>query len=451
LQDEDVEKMYESYLKEIRDKQNETKVKREVSPIPYSRNPASTDRKLNTLRSTTPPPRNEVNSKRKKMGAKKLIIPILFIVILAIAASYLMENPTIEESISSRYQISAVNSNAVESTVTDFLEAVNDGDYNTAFNMYQGKDFLAVASIEMIFGSKGIDPGNIKHIDITSTQISDDIAVVNTICTVSNTGISGNELSTSTIPIYFQLQNSDLGWIITGVSFKQPFDIESEEIQAISTGKQATQEVSSNLMVKTIEGVRAKNSANDMSGTIDLLILKVGLNAGSSPVDINQVVIAITDGTTANNLVYAGNQKSYASAGNSDGYMDSFSSSASINLATLLTGTTTTSSTSFQNSNHYYTVEKIRDEDSSFSQSNPVMNTGDLITLYIATTSAASQGTSYGTVGDISVSSLTSSGLTLVPRTTVNIVLTPESGAATTADFVLPSSYGVTETVQLYP
>ncbi|ETA66735.1 archaeal flagellin-like protein [Methanolobus tindarius DSM 2278] len=221
--------------------------------------------------------------------------------------------------------------------------------------------------------------------------------------------------------------------------------------KAQSTGKQATQEVSSNLMVKTIEGVRAKDSSTVMSSTIDLLKLKVGLNVGSSPVDVNQVVISITDGTTANNLVYAGNTKSYATTGQDNGDMDNFGSTASTNLQYLLTANTTASST-FNNSDHYYTVEKIRDEDSSFSQSNPVMNTGDLITVYIATTSDTAVSGTYDYLGSTTVTSgLKTSGLNLVPRTTVNIVLTPESGAATTADFVAPSSYGVKETVQLYP
>ncbi|MDK2826550.1 MAG: archaeal flagellin FlaB [Methanolobus sp.] len=223
--------------------------------------------------------------------------------------------------------------------------------------------------------------------------------------------------------------------------------------KAQSTGKQATQEVSSNLMVKTIEGVRAKNSATDMSNTIDLLKLKVGLNVGSSPVDVNQVVISITDGTTANNLVYAGNSKSYASTGADNGSMGSFSDTdAAANLQKLLTSNTTVLTTTFNNADHYYTVAKIRDEDSSFSQSNPVMNTGDLITVYIATTSGTAVSGTYGDLGTANVSAgLITSGLNLVPRTTVNIVLTPESGAATTADFVAPSSYGVKETVQLYP
>lgn len=222
--------------------------------------------------------------------------------------------------------------------------------------------------------------------------------------------------------------------------------------KAQSTGKQATQEVSSNLIVKNIEGVRAKNSAVDLSSTIDLLRLKVGLNVGSQSVDVNQVVISITDGTTANNLVYAGNQKSYSTVGASDGAMDTFSStSAATNLQTLLTAQTTASST-FDNSNHYFTVDKIRDEDASFSQSNPVMNTGDLINVYIATTSASAASAGYDYVGTTNTSSgLKASGLNLVPRTVVNIILTPESGVVTNADFVTPSSYGVKEAVQLYP
>jgi len=215
--------------------------------------------------------------------------------------------------------------------------------------------------------------------------------------------------------------------------------------KAQSTGKEATQEVSSNLMVKNIEGVRAVSGTDSMSNTIDLLKLKVGLNVGSSPVDVNQVVVSITDGTTANNLVYAANDKSYDGI---DGMPGFNSNSASDNLKQLMTN----NSSSQNNSDHFYTVEKIRDEDSSFSQGNPVMNTGDLITLYIATTSdSAAEKENPIVAGSSMDDKLKPSGLNLVPRTTVNIVLTPESGAATTADFVTPSSYGVKETVQLYP
>jgi flagellin FlaB len=102
------------------------------------------------------------------------------------------------------------------------------------------------------------------------------------------------------------------------------------------------------------------------------------------------------------------------------------------------------------NPTKFYTVDRIRDEDRSFSQSNPVMNTGDLIVVYIATTSPTAAGRSH--MGSLDTSAtIVSSQLNLVPRTTVNIVMTPESGAATIAEFVTPSSYGVKETVQLYP
>ena len=225
--------------------------------------------------------------------------------------------------------------------------------------------------------------------------------------------------------------------------------------KAQATGKQATQEVSSNLIVKSIEGVRANNASADMSGTIDLLKLRVGLNVGSAPVDVNQVVVSITDGAIANNLVYAANTKSYASTGESNGAMEYFGSTASANLQALLTNNTSVAPRpTINNSDSYFVAGKIRDEDTSFSQSNPVMNTGDLVTLYVATTSATVAGASpaYPNVGSTDTSSgLMMSGLTLVPRSTISIILTPEAGASTSADFVTPSSYGVTETVQLYP
>ncbi|WP_406669870.1 archaellin/type IV pilin N-terminal domain-containing protein [Methanolobus sp. ZRKC4] len=212
--------------------------------------------------------------------------------------------------------------------------------------------------------------------------------------------------------------------------------------KAQSTGKQATQEVSSNLMIKDIEGVRAKNNATSMADNISLLKMKVGLNVGSSPVDMNQVVISITDGTTTNNLIYGANDKTY---GND---MANFSSTATgaANLLKMLEDTQTTPG---DNAKYFYTIGKIRDEDGSFSQGEPVMNTGDLVTFYISTVAVGD--TAYTKMGTATVSALKSTGLVIEPRTVVNIVLTPEAGAATTADFITPSSYGTKETVQLYP
>lgn len=213
--------------------------------------------------------------------------------------------------------------------------------------------------------------------------------------------------------------------------------------QAQSTGKQATQEVSSNLIVKSIEGVRAKNSSTVMASNISLLKVKVGLNVGSSPVDLNQLIITLSDGSNTNDLLYANNDKTYGSS------MANFSSSASAstNLAYLLNGTQTDPGA---NAKYFFTAQKIRDEDLSFSQGNPIMNTGDLVTMYISVVSDADL--SYTTIGEISTSGKQKdSNLDVAPRTSVSIVMTPEAGAMTIAEFITPSSYGTRETIQLYP
>jgi archaeal flagellin FlaB len=213
--------------------------------------------------------------------------------------------------------------------------------------------------------------------------------------------------------------------------------------QAQSTGKQATQEVSSNLVVKSIEGVRAKNNATDMAADVSLLRIRVGLNVGSSPVDLNQLIVTITDGTNTNDLLYANNAKTH-------GYiMKDFSASnnASVNLNKLLTATQATPG---DNAKYFFTAEKVRDDDVSFTQGNPVMNTGDLAIIHVSTVSGSDL--SFAAIGDVSTAGgQKDSNLDIGPRTSVTIVLTPESGATTMATFLAPSSYGTKETVQLYP
>ncbi len=212
--------------------------------------------------------------------------------------------------------------------------------------------------------------------------------------------------------------------------------------QAQATGRESTQEVSSNLMVRGIEGVRATNSGN-LSGNLSLLKLNVGLNVASHPVDLNQVVISITDGSTTNNLIYANNDKTY---GNPMNGFSSAANAASANAKALLNGTQDTPG---HNAKYFFTADKIRDEDGSFTQDKPLLNAGDLVTLYISTVAAGDTGSNK--VGSLSTSGLQDSGLTIAPRTTVNIALTPEAGATTVVQFVTPSSYGTRETVQLYP
>ncbi|MCD6207428.1 MAG: hypothetical protein J7J06_05470 [Methanosarcinales archaeon] len=79
--------------------------------------------------------------------------------------------------------------------------------------------------------------------------------------------------------------------------------------KAQTTGKEATKEVSSNIDIDSIEGWRgglnASSSVEDtFSSQIYRLDMRASLKVGSEPVDMNQVVITITDGTTTNDLRY---------------------------------------------------------------------------------------------------------------------------------------------------
>jgi flagellin FlaB len=226
--------------------------------------------------------------------------------------------------------------------------------------------------------------------------------------------------------------------------------------EAQATGKEATKEVSSNIMIQKIEGIRSKNSATDMSATIDLFKLTLGLNAASEPVDLKEVIVSITDGFRTNNLVYAGNVNSLSPRADFQGNMSGFDMDPMDNLERLLTENSTIGNTeiniTYVNAQRYFTVKKIRDEDNSFSQSSPVMTTGDFVVIYVSTASQTSVNQGYTSLYSINTtSSLQSSGLNLIPRATVNLVLTPEAGASANADFILPSTYGSNEMIQLYP
>jgi len=131
------------------------------------------------------------------------------IILILVLASVIFQSGCISQS----------SEESVESTVVDFLNAVNADDSGLAFSMYSGKDFLAPASITMIFKNKDIQAGGIKETNISSMEISDSLALVEAECVVASLDISGKEKNTFIIPIYFKLQNSEVGWIITRVSF----------------------------------------------------------------------------------------------------------------------------------------------------------------------------------------------------------------------------------------
>ncbi|HUR69126.1 MAG TPA: archaellin/type IV pilin N-terminal domain-containing protein [Candidatus Thermoplasmatota archaeon] len=69
--------------------------------------------------------------------------------------------------------------------------------------------------------------------------------------------------------------------------------------RAQATGKEATQEVSSNLKVLNIYGHR-----NDTSSNLDKLKLDVELSAGATALDLTKLIIRFSDGDAAYNYAY---------------------------------------------------------------------------------------------------------------------------------------------------
>ncbi|MDI3486339.1 MAG: hypothetical protein PWQ50_1559 [Methanolobus sp.] len=107
------------------------------------------------------------------------------------------------------------------------FNAVNAGDFTTAFKLCEGQEFLVPASVQMIFNNNGIEAGGIKEFNIVSTTVEDDLAVIESNCTAVTFNIMGNENEPEIIDVYFQLQKSGADWVIKGIAFDQPYEIET--------------------------------------------------------------------------------------------------------------------------------------------------------------------------------------------------------------------------------
>ncbi len=125
--------------------------------------------------------------------------------------------------------------------------------------------------------------------------------------------------------------------------------------KAQTTGKEATKEVSSNIDIDSIEGWRgglnsSTSKVDSFSDEIYRLDMRCSLKVGSEPVDLNQVVITITDGTMTNDLRYIEGSLVTAKAetGTGNGTYTSSASGAGLTNTTyrlLVDGDTTTTHT----------------------------------------------------------------------------------------------------------
>jgi flagellin FlaB len=295
--------------------------------------------------------------------------------------------------------------------------------------------------------------------------------------------------------------------------------------KAQTTGKEATKEVSSNVDIDSVEGWRGGTQASSsepdtFSSTIYRLDIRASLKVGSEPVDMNQAVLTITDGTSTNDMRYLEGsivtEKAYVGAGNGTWVSSAANGITNTTYRILVTGDTHSemldifrhvypdarvdaadnnvsngtsvlwslpasegsgsviavnasafNSTDYPDNTNYlargdmfYIIEEIRDEDKSFTKSNPVMNTGDLVKVIILTAprGTVTGNTALGSAADATDAELEynhplvgEGDLTLAPRTTVSISIIPEGGASTDVTFVTPSSFGTHASVDLYP
>ena len=112
--------------------------------------------------------------------------------------------------------------------------------------------------------------------------------------------------------------------------------------KATKTSKEATQQISSNIVVEQVLGDRGSVA----NLTIQDLLIRLKPDVGTTSIDLRQVIVTVMDTTIRTDLTYSNN----------------------------------TSSSS-------YTAIAVRDEDNSFSVDTPVLNSGDLIEIKVPATS----------------------------------------------------------------
>ncbi len=157
--------------------------------------------------------------------------------------------------------------------------------------------------------------------------------------------------------------------------------------KATKTSKEATQQISSNIIVEQVLGDRQTTANSDIQD----LKIRIKPDVGTTSIDLRQVIITLWD-------------KDYQ-------YDLNYSATGAFNRT--------------------FTASAVRDEDGSFNASTPVLNSGDLVVLMV------------------NQSSITP--ITLPTRKTFWLSLNQELGQAVNLEITTPNSFGVYRYIQLYP
>ena len=161
--------------------------------------------------------------------------------------------------------------------------------------------------------------------------------------------------------------------------------------KATKTSKEATQQISSNIIVDKVLGDR-DDGTGSINDSIQSLLIRMRTDVGTTSIDLRQVIVSVMDKDTRYDLKYE------------------TVANGSINA---------------------YSALAVRDEDGSFTTNAPVLNSGDLV--------------------ELTVNSTAISPITLPTRKTFWLALNQELGQAVNLEITTPNSFGVYKYVVLYP
>lgn len=126
---------------------------------------------------------------------------------------------------------------AINTTVNGLLGAINEGNYAGALIFYSGEDLPVPGSIEFLFEKNGFAENGIKTTTITDRQITENMASVDVMCTVAEFNAMGKAVGESQKPVYFRLQDSDIGWTVTKISFVSSIVLSEDDLIDIEIEK----------------------------------------------------------------------------------------------------------------------------------------------------------------------------------------------------------------------
>ncbi len=165
--------------------------------------------------------------------------------------------------------------------------------------------------------------------------------------------------------------------------------------KAYATGRQTTQQVSTGLQIDSITGYAP--TANEMTE----LAIQVSVLPGSSPIDLNQTKLYISDGSQEVVLHYGGAKATLSGT---------VFSTSNTSIWANLTSTT-------------FGVLIVQDADGSLSGTIPTLDQGDIAILAVNATAVF--------------------GSPIGPRTPLSIKIVPEVGSPAFAQVTTPSAFGL--------